>query len=93
MTEEETIARALDAEAILNNALVKEAFETLDRKLYDAFKDAPARDKEGREYIHKMSKVLSDFRTHFEAIVRLGEDARAVIKDREKQSLLGRLVA
>ena len=88
MTQEEYLAieRGRQARDILDSEIVKEAFDVLERKLFDAFKAAPARDTEGREYIHKMSKVLKDFRAYFDEAVLDGENAAAIIREREREA-------
>lgn len=93
MTEEEHIARALDAESILKNPLVIETFGVLTKKILDRFAQTNPRDEKELAYLRRMLQTVADFKTHFEEVLRKGEDARAVIRDRERRGLLGRLNA
>jgi len=86
MDDRIAIDRGLQAESLLKHPLFQEAFSILEKRLFEAFQDAPARDAEGREYIHKMSKVLKDFRSYFEETVRLGENAGARIRHSENEA-------
>ena len=92
MSDDHTaVDRGLRAEALLQNELIAEAFEVLDRRIYDAFKAAPSRDAEAREYLAKLLHVARDFRAYFEETVLLGENAAARIRDGERQGKIKQL--
>lgn len=80
------VDRGLRAKALLENEILAEAWTVLDRRLWERFREIPARDAEAREYVHKLVRVMRDFRGYFEEVVHKGEDASARIRDRERQS-------
>jgi hypothetical protein len=69
MTAEEIIARAKNAEQIINDPLVAETLDALERKWIDAIMQSPVEDAEGRELSYRMYQALRQFRAEFVAMV------------------------
>jgi len=82
MTPEEESIRADRAKEILENPLVIEAFETIERELTKALMNSPARDAEGREKLYLMNQLLGRVKKHFASVVNNGAMAKRTIKDR-----------
>ena len=53
--------RAVDAERILNEPVVKEALAAIRQEIIDQWTATPARDTEGREWIWRHMKVAEKF--------------------------------
>lgn len=74
------MARGAQAEALLSNELVVEAFETLERAYLKAFKESAAREAAGREELYRLLHSMERFRGHFKAIVDGGKIAQDALK-------------
>jgi hypothetical protein len=79
------IARGLRAQAILDDALVGEAFATIERECIAEWRRAPARDVEGREHLWLMLKLAERLRAHFESLIANGKLAGERIAQLEKE--------
>lgn len=77
MTEEEQALRGQKARELLANPLLTEAFETIEKEVYDAWLSSPARDDEGREKLWLKVKLLHKLRGQLELIVETGRAAEA----------------
>lgn len=88
MTPEEESIRADRAKEILENPLVVEAFETIEREITQALMDSPARDTEGREKLYLMNQLLKRVKKHFESTVNTGYLAKRTIADRLKKQAI-----
>ena len=88
MTPEEEAIRADRAKEILENPLVIEAFETIEREITQALMDSPARDTEGREKLYLMNQLLKRVKKHFESTVNTGYLAKRTIADRLKKQAI-----
>jgi hypothetical protein len=88
MTPEEESIRADRAKELLENPLVIEAFETIEREITQALMDSPARDTEGREKLYLMNQLLKRVKKHFESTVNTGYLAKRTIADRLKKQAI-----
>jgi len=61
------------ARAILENDLVLEAFESVQKQIETAWQTSAGPDKEQRENAYLMHRLLQNFRSHFETVVQTGE--------------------
>ena len=68
--------RAATAKQILDQPMIREAFEELDARCWRAFKGLPVTDSEARESIALLLRAQQDFRSYFEALVEHGKTAR-----------------
>ena len=86
MTPEETVQRAEHARQILDDALVKEALDAIEREIIEQWEACPARDKEGRELLWQYYKHAKKFRGIFQGAIESGK----VVQLRAQQSLKDR---
>jgi hypothetical protein len=80
--------RAEQAQRILSDPLVVEAFATLERDCVEEWRRAPARDVEGRERLWLMLKLVEKLRQHFAGLVETGQLASRRIAELEKERRL-----
>lgn len=85
--------RGNQAAALLEHPLFIEANKLLAKKIVDKFAATDPRDEKELAYVRRLLQAQADFNILFADIVRSGENAKAEIKDNERRSLLGRLVA
>lgn len=90
MTPEEEVQRGIEAERILREPLLIEAFEKLEQEYTRAWQTSPARDAEGREKLYLMQNTLSKVRDHLRVLMETG---RAIQKRSlaEKVRQIGRV--
>ena len=67
------MARGQRAQAILDDPIMREAFATLERQCLAEWREAPARDLEGRERLWLMLKLVERLQRHFESLVADGK--------------------
>lgn len=73
MTRDEEIARAHQAERLLNDPLFQEAFAVVEAEYLDGWRNSPARDTEGRERLWLMLKLLGKVRGHLQTVMETGK--------------------
>lgn len=84
MNLEKDVARAKEAEAIIENALVKEALDLIRSNLLAEIENSKVTDKDGRENAYRMLKVVSEFRRYFFTIMQTGKVAEHELTRLEK---------
>ena len=84
MSLEADIERGQHAKRLLNDPLIREAFETLSGTLHAAWESSPIRDREGQHEIKLMLKLLSDLKGYFDLALSDGELAAQTLKAREE---------
>ena len=67
--------RARRAQSLLNDPLIVEAFETLERDLLDTWKQSGTGDKETRESLWLAMRLLDRLRIHLQSILETGQMA------------------
>ena len=72
--------KATKAEALLNNPLMRDAFETLEKEFVSAWKESSIDDQQAREHIYPLLQALEALKGHF---VKVLEDGK-LAKDRLK---------
>lgn len=75
MTPDEQIARAHRARAILDDPLVVEAFEALEREAFQAWRNSTALDTDKREVVHAEMRALAAFKQKLQVIMAAGSVA------------------
>ncbi len=65
--------RAEEASRLLENPLVKEAFEMIEREIIDNWETCPVRDVEGREYLWRFLKATRKFKNVFIGVLQSGQ--------------------
>ena len=83
-TKNEQVARGRRAETILEDPLVAEAFEEIDKAIFKEFRDTALDDKESREAHFLMLRGMDLFKTRFEKLVRTGKTAEIEIQHKVK---------
>jgi len=86
MTPEQALARARDAERLVNDPTVKETLSVIERDIYDAWLVCPIRDVEGREALWRMAVTARKFADTLKGTAEAGKLAAHNI--RERQSFL-----
>jgi len=82
VTEEERARRGEDAQRLLSDPLLIEAFETIEHQCIEEIKKCPLRDGEGLHKLHMMLLLNQRLRLQIESVVNTGKLA--------KQSLIKR---
>ena len=90
MTPIEEQTRGHRAAEILENELFKDAFEAIERELFDAWVNAPARDDVGKAELWRLVKTARKFRGIFEGYVATGKLATERLAQIERESLMQR---
>jgi hypothetical protein len=81
--------RGRRAQELLDDDLLKEAFNTLKEQLKNQWADSPVRDTEGREKLWLMLKLLESVEGHLSTVVTTGK--MASIQLTEAKNLMDRL--
>lgn len=82
------ISRGQRAAEILDSDLYIEAFDMLKTRLMQQWAESPARDKEGRESLWLMTRLLENVQGHLAEIMQTGKMARVQL---EQQSLFDKI--
>ena len=61
MTNEQEVARALDAQRVLDNPAYAEAIEALKGQIIEQWKTCPVRDREGQMLLLQLAKLADKF--------------------------------
>ncbi len=69
--------RADNAQRILEDPLVQEAFSTLRQEFLERWENSPAQDTNARETLWLGLKILSRLEIHFESLIASGQIAKA----------------
>ena len=67
--------RARRAQSLLNDPLIKEAFETLEKDLLDSWRNSGTSDTETRESLWLAMRLLDRIHTHLQSILETGQMA------------------
>ena len=67
--------RARRAQSLLNDPLIKEAFETLEKDLLDSWRNSGTSDTETRESLWLAMRLLDRLHIHLQSIVETGQMA------------------
>ena len=82
MTPEQELNRAVSAEQILNNTLVKEAFDDIEKDVVDRIALCDVRDSVSREKLCLLLSCLRIFKSTFEGHIQTGKMAEMTLKER-----------
>ena len=86
MSDETKLARAEQAQRILNDPLYVESFDKVRESLLAKFEASPVRDESGREKIYLMLKALNDAKRLLEQAMN---DGKVVVELKERRRLFG----
>ncbi|MBS1169522.1 MAG: hypothetical protein H6R01_440 [Burkholderiaceae bacterium] len=88
MDNSKDLARAERARLILNDPLVVEALAEIKATVMQAWEQSPARDVDGREYLHKYLAVIRQFEGALTRHIETGHIIKADIKAKEESKNL-----
>lgn len=86
MDLEREISRGNQAQELLEHPLMVEALQTMRSRITEQWESSPARDKEGRESLWTMLKLLGNLEGHLKEVLETGKLARLQLE--QKQSAL-----
>lgn len=75
--------RGAQAESLLGNDLLKEAFSALEAEYLDAWKATGARDTDARERLWQAFQIVGKVKTHLSTVVQRGSLARKELEEIE----------
>lgn len=78
---EKATARAVRADALLDDELLKEAFEKLEKNYIAAWRATTVDDTAGREKLFLAINIVGKVRDHLASVVANGKLARAELKE------------
>ena len=76
--------RASNAERLLNEPLIKEAFDYLDTEFMRAWKQSSVEDTQARERIYNLCQALEAVKGHLKSVVETGKMAKAQLDQLKK---------
>ena len=82
MTPEQELSRAVSSEQILNNPLVIEAFQDIEKDVVDRIAICDVKDSAYREKLCLLLSSLRMFKSVFESHVQTGKMAEMTLKQR-----------
>lgn len=80
MTPEQEINRARQAAEVLENEAFQAAFQQIEQEIVEQWKNAPARDTDGRERLWTMLQLLQKVKQTLEASMQAGHLAAQNLK-------------
>lgn len=89
MSNDEDLRRASRAKQLMDDPLIVEAFDTVERALVDKWMNAPVGDAEGREDCFRMLWSMRAFKAHFDGVLANGVFAAHQIERQNKEALNG----
>lgn len=81
------------AMSLLENELLNEALEAIDKEVMEQWIACPARDKEGKEALWQLIKTSRKFRDILTGYIETGKLATAQLKQFEKRGIFGRVAS
>jgi hypothetical protein len=77
-------ARRAQAEALLSNEMLTEAFVVQKAELIEAWRNSAAKDHEGREWLWRQYQAIDKVRAHLTSIINDGKLAQREIDERQR---------
>lgn len=78
------MGRGARAEALLNDEIIKDAFDTVEKAIVDKWRDSPVGDREGQHELRLMLKAFLDVKKNIEEHVRTGKLATAQFNEENR---------
>jgi hypothetical protein len=85
-------SRADRAKRLLDDELIQEAFDKIEREIDQSWKNSPADAERERYNAYLMYRLLQNFKGHFTALVATGEHARKQLLQIEQENMLKRMI-
>lgn len=86
-------SRARQAQRLLDDPLLKEAFEAAEAEYIKQWRSSPVRDTEGREHLYVMLRSLERVKGHLESLAATGKLIDAQREQQKEQSRLKSLMS
>lgn len=84
MILETQVERGRQAQRILDDPLVREAFNSVGQTIHELWAECPVRDREGQHELKLMLKLLGDLKGYFDLAISDGSTAADEIRAREQ---------
>lgn len=81
------IVRGADAEQLLANPLLREAFELIEQDLIEKWQTSSLQDEKGREKLYLSQIMLARIVKQIELVVQTGQVAKATLAQRTGRAL------
>jgi hypothetical protein len=91
MTEEEQIARANRAAAIVNDPVFKESMAAMQKEIVDTWAASPARDRDGKEWLWNFYQVSLKFEEQLKSIMNTGKIALDALQQRKTETAVEKI--
>ena len=86
------VNRGEQSKRIMQNPLVIDAFDVVEKTILDAWKESPADDEKGRYHAYLMYRLLKNLRQQFEIAIATGNVARKELLQIKQRSRFRRIV-
>lgn len=86
-TPEERVYEADQARLILENPVFQQVLDDIESEIVESWKNAPARDPEGREKLWQLLKLAGKLRSNLQTRLDSGKLAKIELEHREKTLL------
>ena len=83
--------RATEAQMLLDNRVLNEALDAIEKEVFDQWMQCPARDKEGKEALWQLAKTAQKFRGILTGYIETGKLATEQMKHFEERKGISRL--
>lgn len=80
------------ARAICEDELFIEAFDAIEKRIEEGWKETQASEKQERENAYLMHRLVQNFRAHFRSLMTTGEQAKKDLLDINDPSRLRRII-
>lgn len=89
----QTVERARRAQELMEDPLLIEAFQIIEDRWTQAWKNSKRVDAVGREEAYRSLTAATDFKAFFQLLLEQGENGRAVLEHlgKERENLLSRI--
>lgn len=77
--------RATEAQMLLDNRILTEALDAIEKEVFDQWMQCPARDKDGKEALWQLAKTAQKFRGILTGYVETGKLAAEQMKHFEEK--------
>lgn len=77
--------RAAEAALLLENRLLQDALNAIEKEVFDQWMQCPARDKEGKEALWQLAKTAQKFRGVLTGYIETGKLATAQLSQFEER--------
>jgi hypothetical protein len=72
---DQEIRRAEEAKAVLEMPIIRQALDSMEHEVYEAWLACPSRDAEGREWMWRQAQAIRKFRETLRGTMELGKPA------------------